>query len=122
MDFAAGVQSSSTFIDRQGSTPHNHGMTMRRQFFLFSAVALLTGVCWHAGAQQRLQTVVQRVSDTTTNADATPLKVSGTITDSAGNPVTGAAVEYWRYEGNGFRPSEPKLAKQITTGTDGAVE
>jgi protocatechuate 3,4-dioxygenase beta subunit len=93
---------------------------MRRRFFLFSAVAMLMGVCWHAGAQQRLQTVVQRVPDTSANADATPLKISGTITDSSGNPVAGAAVEYWRYEGNGFRPSEPKLEKQITTGTDGA--
>ena len=93
---------------------------MRRQFFLFSAVAMLVGVCWHAGAQPRLETVVQRVSDASANADATALKVSGTITDSAGNPVAGATVEYWRYEGNGFRPSEPKLEKQITTGTDGA--
>jgi protocatechuate 3,4-dioxygenase beta subunit len=94
-------------------------MTMRRQFFLISAVAMLVGVCWHAGAQPRLQTVVQRVSDTSANADATPLKVSGTITDGPGNPVAGAAVEYWRYEGNGLRPSEPKLEKQTTTGTDG---
>src|ERR1039458_9805533 len=95
-------------------------MTMRRQFFLISAVAMLMGVCGHAGAQQRLQSVVQRVSDTRAKADATPLKISGTITDSAGNPVAGATVEYWRYEGNGFQPSEPKLGKQITTGTDGA--
>jgi protocatechuate 3,4-dioxygenase beta subunit len=81
---------------------------------------MLMGVCWHAGAQQRLQTVVQRVSDASANADATPLKVSGTITDGPGNPLAGATVEYWRYEGNGFRPSEPKLEKQTTTGTDGA--
>ena len=116
----AGVQNSSTFVDRQGPIPHNQRMTMRRQFFLFSAAAMLMGVCWHAGAQQRLQTVVQRVSDASANAEATTLEVSGTITDGAGNPVAGATVEYWRYEGNGFRPSEPKLEKQITTGTDGA--
>jgi hypothetical protein len=93
---------------------------MRRQFFLFTAVAMLVGVCCHAGAQQRLETVVQRGADTSANAEATALKVSGTITDSAGNPVAGATVEYWRYEGNAFRPSEPKMEKQITTGTDGA--
>ncbi len=93
---------------------------MRRQFFLFSAAAMLMGVCWHAGAQPRLQTVVQRVSDASANAEATTLEVSGTITDGVGNPVVGATVEYWRHEGNGFRPSEPKLEKQMTTGTDGA--
>jgi len=92
---------------------------MRRQLSLFSTIAMLMGVSWHAGAQQRLQTIVQRVSAASANADATPVKVSGIISDGAGNPVAGATVEYWCYEGNGFRPSEPKLEKQITTGTDG---
>jgi protocatechuate 3,4-dioxygenase beta subunit len=80
---------------------------------------MFMGVCWHAGAQQRLQTIVQRVSAASANADATPHKISGTITDGAGNPLAGATVEYWCYEANGLRPSEPKLEKQITTGTDG---
>jgi protocatechuate 3,4-dioxygenase beta subunit len=93
---------------------------MRRHFFLFSAVAVLMSVCGHAGAQPQIKTVVQRLSNTSANTDATTIKASGTTTDAAGNPVAGATVEYWRYEGNGLRTSEPKLEKQITTGTNGA--
>ena len=49
-------------------------------------------------------------------------KLSGVVTDAAGNPIAGATVEYWRYAGSFSRPNAPALEKQITTGADGAFE
>ena len=92
------------------TTPH---------FLMVTIAAVLVGGCMHAQAQQRLAAIVQRVADSGTSADASQVEFSGTVTDSAGKPVSGATVEYWHYERLGFRPSEPDLEKQLTTGADG---
>lgn len=58
----------------------------------------------------------------TSDASANTAKFSGTVTDSAGNPEVGVAVEYWRYSGNYTQLGVPELAKQITTGPDGSFD
>jgi protocatechuate 3,4-dioxygenase beta subunit len=70
-------------------------MKTTRQFLLVSAVSVLLGSCMHPQTQERLQNVIQRAPDT----DAQKINCSGTVTDSAGSPLAGATVEYWRYEG-----------------------
>jgi protocatechuate 3,4-dioxygenase beta subunit len=82
-------------------------MKITRQILLAAAVSafVATGACLWAQ---------------TPDAGANPTKLSGTVTDSAGNPIPGATVEYWRAAGN-FSPfGAPELEKQITTGRDGA--
>ncbi len=91
-------------------------MKTTRQFLLVAAVSALLGACSRTQTPEPLQTVIQPAPA----AGAQKINCSGTVTDTAGNPVAGATVEYWRYEGNGFQPSEPELEKQITTGADGA--
>ena len=97
-------------------------MNTTPQFLLVTAVSVLMGGCLHAQAQQRLQSVIQRVPDTGANVEASTSKFAGTVTDSAGNPVAGATVEYWRYVVTGFHQTEPTLEKKITTGADGVFE
>jgi protocatechuate 3,4-dioxygenase beta subunit len=94
-------------------------MKMTRQILLVTAASVLLGVSTPAQTQQRLQTIIQRAPDTGTNAAAQKLNCSGVVTDAAGNPLAGATVEYWRYEG---RLNRLELKKQITTGADGAFE
>jgi len=74
-------------------------MKTTRQFLLVSAASVFMGFGVLAQTQQRLQTIIQRAPDTGTNAAAQKLTCSGTVTDAAGNPLAGATVEYWRYEG-----------------------
>jgi protocatechuate 3,4-dioxygenase beta subunit len=95
-------------------------MKTTRQFLLVSAASVFMGFGVLAQTQQRLQTIIQRAPDTGTNAAAQKLTCSGTVTDAAGNPLAGATVEYWRYEGNLFLANPLKLKNQITTGTNGA--
>jgi protocatechuate 3,4-dioxygenase beta subunit len=76
------------------------------------------GFCAFAQTQQRLQAIIQRAPD----IGAQELNCSGTVTDTAGSPLAGATVEYWRYEGNPFLANRPELKKQITTGTNGTFE
>jgi len=49
-------------------------------------------------------------------------KLSGTVADSAGNPVAGATVEHWRYDGAFYQPDGMELKEQATTGPDGKFE
>ena len=91
-------------------------MKTSRPFLLAAAVFALAGFCSHAQQVRISQTIVQGAAD----AGGPALKFSGTVTDGAGNTVTGATVEYWRYEGNFAQPGDPELEKQITTGADGA--
>ena len=97
-------------------------MKMTRQFLLVSAVSVFAGFGALAQTQQRLQAIIQRAPDTGTNAAAQKLNCSGNVTDTAGNPLAGATVEYWRYDGNPFLANRLELKKQITTGTNGAFE
>ena len=97
-------------------------MKMTRQFLLVSAVSVFASFGVLAQTQQRLQAIIQRAPDTGTNAGAQELNCSGTITDTAGSPLAGATVEYWRYEGRLFLTDHLELKKQITTGTNGTFE
>jgi hypothetical protein len=97
-------------------------MKMTRQVLLVSAASVFTGFCILAQTQQRLQAIIQRAPDTGTNAAAQKPTCSGTVTDTAGNPLAGVTVEYWRYEGNPFLANHLELKKQITTSADGAFE
>ena len=90
-------------------------MKTTRQFLLVSAVSVLLGSCMHPQTQERLQNVIQRAPDT----DAQKINYSGTVTDSAGTPLAGATVEYWRYEG---LLNRLELKNQSITGTNGAYE
>ncbi|MGO8836047.1 MAG: carboxypeptidase regulatory-like domain-containing protein [Limisphaerales bacterium] len=71
-----------------------------------------------AGAHLRAQESAPDASGTNTAG------FSGTVTDTAGKPVAGATVEYWRYgenPANIFQPGMPEMEKQTaTTGADGA--
>lgn len=62
----------------------------------------------------------QKAPATGTNAQS--LKWSGKVMDAADKPVEGATVEYWRFEGNPYQPSEPATVAKVTTGTDGVFE
>ena len=93
-------------------------MKTTRQFLLVSAASVLLGFCAHAQTQQRLQPIIQKAPDAGPGAGAQKLDASGTVTDAAGNPVAGATVEYWRYEGR----LHLELKEQSTTGTNGAFE
>jgi protocatechuate 3,4-dioxygenase beta subunit len=93
-------------------------MKMTRQFLLVSAASVLMGFCALAQTQQRLQTIIQKAPDTGSNAAAQKLTRSGTVTDAAGNPLAGATVEYWRYEGR----LHLELKQQSITGTNGVFE
>ncbi|MGD0743862.1 MAG: carboxypeptidase regulatory-like domain-containing protein [Verrucomicrobiota bacterium] len=95
-------------------------MKTTRQFLLVAAVAAFMGACLHAQTQQQLQTSVQRVPDTGATAGAPTLKLSGTVTDTAGNPVAGATVEYWRFDENRFQAGLLTLIRQVATETNGA--
>src|ERR1035438_3165731 len=97
-------------------------MKMTRQFLLVSAASVLMGFCALAQTQQRLQTIIQKVPATGTNVAAQKFRCSGTVTDAAGNPLAGATVEYWRYEGNPFLANRLELKTQITTETNGTFE
>jgi protocatechuate 3,4-dioxygenase beta subunit len=93
-------------------------MKMTRQILLVTAVSVFASFGVLAQTQQRLQAIIQRAPDAGTNAGAQKLNCSGTVTDAAGNPLAGATVEYWRYEGR----LHLELKKQSTTGTNGAFE
>jgi hypothetical protein len=94
-------------------------MKSRLPILLSAAVAVLAGAGARAPAQVvRLQSVIQRAPDSGSPAEP----VSGTVVDSAGQPIAGATVEYWQYEGNLFRPKAQEVKKQITTGADGSFE
>jgi protocatechuate 3,4-dioxygenase beta subunit len=93
-------------------------MKMTRQFLLVTAVSVFASFGVLAQTQQRLQAIIQRAPDTGTNTSAQKTNCTGTVTDTAGNPVAGATVEYWRYEGR----LHLELKKQSTTGTNGAFE
>jgi protocatechuate 3,4-dioxygenase beta subunit len=95
-------------------------MKTTRQLLLASAVSVLLGVSTHAQTHERLQTIIQKAPDTSTNASAQKLNCSGTVTDAAGSPLAGATVEYWCYEGYSAGQNHLELKKQITTETNGA--
>ena len=95
-------------------------MNTIRQVLLVSASALLLGVSTRAQTLERV--VVQKAPDTGTNASAQKFNCSGTVTDANGRPVTGATVEYWRYEGRSLLLNQLELKEQITTSTNGAFE
>jgi protocatechuate 3,4-dioxygenase beta subunit len=97
-------------------------MKMTRQFLLVSAVSVFASFGVLAQTQQRLQAIIQRAPDTGTNTSAQKTNCTGTVTDTAGNPVAGATVEYWRYEGNLFLANRLELKNQVTTGTNGTFE
>jgi hypothetical protein len=48
------------------------------------------------------------------------LRLAGTVVNAAGQPVAGATVEYWRYEGRPPVLNRLELKKQIATGTNGS--
>lgn len=64
------------------------------------------------------------------DADASPLRVHGTVTGPDGSPVAGALVEIWHSDSKGFyshfdptgRQSEFNLRGAILTGADGRYE
>ncbi len=94
-------------------------MKMTRQVLLVSAVSVLMGACSRTQTPEPPQTVIQQAPDAGMNVSAQRLNCSGTVTDTAGNPLAGATVEYWCYEG---RLNNLVLNKQITTGTNGAFD
>ena len=91
-------------------------MKTTRQFLLVAAVSALLGACSRTQTPETSQTVIQPAPA----ASAQKINCSGTVTDAAGNPVAGATVEYWRYDGTSFLSSDPELEKQINTGANGA--
>lgn len=95
-------------------------MNANRQCLLISVISLLVTVCLHAQTPQRRQTAVPSEPDTSAGTSA--LEVAGTVTDSAGNPIAGATVEYWRYEGNVLQPGAARPEKQSATGADGGFD
>ncbi len=93
-------------------------MKTTRPFFLVAAVSVLTGIGSHAQTVPPVQAIVHRASD----AGMPTHKFSGTVADSAGNPIAGATVEYWRSGGNFAQPGELELETQTTSGSDGTYE
>jgi len=83
-----------------------------------ATVVLLAGLGAPAQTVQSVPAIYKAASE----GVAATLKYTGTVTDGAGNPVTGAAVEYWCYEGNLAQPGDPELKAKITTGADGAYK
>jgi hypothetical protein len=84
-------------------------MKITRPILLAAAVSALLCAIPSPGAQ-------------TSDAGAKTNTLSGTVADSAGKPVKGATVEYWRYADNFPNPGAPEVVKQITTGRDGAFQ
>ena len=94
-------------------------MKMTRQVLLVSAVSVFMGACSRTQTPEPPQTVIQQTPDASTSASAQKLDCSGTVTDTAGNLLAGATVEYWCYE---RRLNNLALKEQITTGTNGAFD
>jgi hypothetical protein len=97
-------------------------MKMIHQVLWVAAVVALAGMGAHAQVQQRLQGVINRAPDASANADAESQKISGTVTDAAGQPVRGTTVEYWGYEGNLFQPNGMESEQKTTTRADGTFD
>ncbi|HXR04219.1 MAG TPA: DUF1416 domain-containing protein [Verrucomicrobiae bacterium] len=94
-------------------------MKKTRQYLVAAAVSALLGACSRTQTPEPPQTVNQPAPDAGANAGGQALKLAGTVTDAAGQPVAGATVEYWRYEGNFYSPTELELIKRMTTGANG---
>jgi protocatechuate 3,4-dioxygenase beta subunit len=90
-------------------------MKTTRQILLIAAVFALLAVCSRAQRAETPQTTNQRASNA--NAGAETLKCSGAVTDADGNPLAGATVEYWSYEGP---LNELRMKSRFTTRDDGA--
>jgi len=84
-------------------------MNTNRHFFLFGTLSVF--LC--AGAP----TVAPAAE-----AAAQTNRISGQVTDAAGQPVAGAAVEYWVSQDDLNPFSAGKVEKAVTTGADGAFE
>ena len=95
-------------------------MKTTRQFLLVFAASVVMGVSSHAQTPKRV--VVRPVPATAPNADAPQYNCAGIVTDSAGQPLAGATVEYWRYEGNPALSNGLESKEQVTTETNGAFK
>jgi hypothetical protein len=97
-------------------------MKTTRKILLVTAVSVFASVDAPAQMQQRLQAIIQRAPEPATHAVAQKSTCSGMVTDTAGLPLAGATVEYWRYEGRLPLQNHLELNKQITADTNGAFE
>ena len=95
-------------------------MKTTRQFLLVSAASVLLAACAHAQSPERVP--AQKAADARKNSGAQEFSCSGTVTDAAGNPLSGVTVEYWRYEGNPFLTEPLELKGKVTTKTKGTFE
>ena len=93
-------------------------MKTTRLLLLVAAVSALLGACSRNQPPGTPPTTNQ--PDSNVNAGAETVKVTGTVTDPAGNPLAGATVEYWSYTGSVLRPNALEMQKQMATMADGA--
>lgn len=102
-------------------------MKMLQPFTILVGVTLTLGLLNEAGAAQRLQSVIRRLSgpetQTTTNATGT-FRCAGTVVDADGKPVPGAVVECYQNGGSSvpFAGTDLEVKQRVTTGTNGAFE
>jgi protocatechuate 3,4-dioxygenase beta subunit len=88
-------------------------MKMTRQFLLIAAFSALLGACSRSQSPEPPTANAQQ----TLAADKQVLKLSGIVTDTAGNPLAGATVEYWDYAGP---LNQLQVKNQFITRADGA--
>jgi protocatechuate 3,4-dioxygenase beta subunit len=90
-----------------------------------AAVAL--GFILEAGAAERLQSVVRRVSGPASTAVTNAVKtvhIAGTVVDVGGKPVAGAVIECYQHDtgrGRSHR-TDMEVKQRVTTGTTGAFD
>ena len=97
-------------------------MKMTQSLLLAAIVAALAGIPAQAQFQPRLQAIINRAPDASANTDAESQKLSGTVTDAAGQPIAGATVEYWQNAGSVVQASGLELNGQTNTDARGAFE
>jgi hypothetical protein len=102
-------------------------MKMNRLFTLLLGTTAALDILTDAGAAQRLQSIVQRVSATeaqTNAASAKTFRIAGITVDADGKPIVGAVVECYQYGSGGtpFAFNEMEVKQRLTSGTNGAFE
>jgi protocatechuate 3,4-dioxygenase beta subunit len=88
-------------------------MKTTRQLLVIAAISMLLGACSRTQTPESPQANIPPTPAGGTNA----LKLSGTVTDAAGNPLAGATVEYWGYADP---LNQLQMKEQLTTHADGA--
>ena len=97
-------------------------MKTTRRLFLIATVSALLGACSRTQTPETATSTKPATPDANTNTAEQTVKLSGTVADSAGQPIAGATVECWHYEGNFLSTGEMEVETQTNTAADGSFE